>query len=330
MSSRRYPRREPPLYNNIHNWDDGFEYISPDASSASSKAPAPPYHVPPAPEAVPSIKTAKYTPRSAQDDFDAVRSRAAPQTEHRRSRRYSPSPPRRRHRSHDRDRAPRYHQMDMDDPPSRHHGTRTKTMPVHAPPTPETSTSPPSHRRRRGHSDSPAPDRRRHHSPGPPRRTRTTHDRSPDRDRHHGRSRRDVPPAAGSAAPKRPGLARSKTTAALGRNMSGLLTNPQFQAAAAAALQAGGMAALKQWKAPGPWVGKKGGQVATAALGAAAMDAFKKGDEAGKGGDGGKRDEAKGGRGGGGARGGGRGEDLGGMIGGLLADQFKGRGRGRK
>jgi len=44
--------------------------------------------------------------------------------------------------------------------------------------------------------------------------------------------------------------------------------------AARAALQAGGVAAFRVRKEPGGWAGPKGAKVATAALGAAAMDAF--------------------------------------------------------
>lgn len=48
----------------------------------------------------------------------------------------------------------------------------------------------------------------------------------------------------------------------------------KWQRSARAALQAGGVAAFKLRKEPGSWTGAKGAKVATAALGAAAMDAF--------------------------------------------------------
>lgn len=44
--------------------------------------------------------------------------------------------------------------------------------------------------------------------------------------------------------------------------------------AADAALDAGAMAAIRMRREPGNWVGAKGGRVAAAALGAAALDAF--------------------------------------------------------
>jgi hypothetical protein len=48
----------------------------------------------------------------------------------------------------------------------------------------------------------------------------------------------------------------------------------RWQLAARAALEAGGLAAFRLRKEPGSWTGAKGAKVATAALGAAAMDAF--------------------------------------------------------
>lgn len=62
---------------------------------------------------------------------------------------------------------------------------------------------------------------------------------------------------------------------------------------------------------PGSWTGQKGARVATAALGAAAMDAFA-GKKKPGGGGGAPETKAKGGPGGG----------LGGALGGLLVDQF--------
>jgi hypothetical protein len=48
----------------------------------------------------------------------------------------------------------------------------------------------------------------------------------------------------------------------------------RWQMAARAALEAGGATALRLRKEPGSWTGDKGAKVATAALGAAAIDAF--------------------------------------------------------
>lgn len=44
--------------------------------------------------------------------------------------------------------------------------------------------------------------------------------------------------------------------------------------AARAALEAGGLTAFRLRKDPGSWTGEKGAKIATAALGAAAIDAF--------------------------------------------------------
>lgn len=48
----------------------------------------------------------------------------------------------------------------------------------------------------------------------------------------------------------------------------------RWQLAARAALEAGGVTAFRLRKEPGSWTGAKGAKVATAALGAAAIDAF--------------------------------------------------------
>lgn len=48
----------------------------------------------------------------------------------------------------------------------------------------------------------------------------------------------------------------------------------RWQLAARAALEAGGVAAFRLRNDPGAWAGEKGAKVATAALGAAAIDAF--------------------------------------------------------
>jgi hypothetical protein len=48
----------------------------------------------------------------------------------------------------------------------------------------------------------------------------------------------------------------------------------RWQMAARAALEAGGVTAFRLRKEPGSWAGPKGARVASAALGAAAIDAF--------------------------------------------------------
>lgn len=56
--------------------------------------------------------------------------------------------------------------------------------------------------------------------------------------------------------------------------MSNKANATRWQMAARAALEAGGVAAFRLRKEPGKWNGEKGAKVATAALGAAAIDAF--------------------------------------------------------
>jgi hypothetical protein len=107
-------------------------------------------------------------------------------------------------------------------------------------------------------------------------------------------------------------MLRSKTTSIKDKGLS-----PRWQKAAVAALQAGGLAAMNARSQPGAWKGEKGARVATAALGAAAMDAFKQGG--GKSGglkeEGAQREDDV--------------EGLGGAIGGLLAERLASRkGRG--
>ncbi|OIW28939.1 hypothetical protein CONLIGDRAFT_681869 [Coniochaeta ligniaria NRRL 30616] len=74
--------------------------------------------------------------------------------------------------------------------------------------------------------------------------------------------------AAGGA---KPSMQRSKTSSIKDKGLS-----PRWQKAALAALQAGGIAAMNARSQPGAWKGEKGARVATAALGAAALDAFNK------------------------------------------------------
>ncbi len=68
--------------------------------------------------------------------------------------------------------------------------------------------------------------------------------------------------------PGRPGISRSKSTSAAKAGFAGL--SPRWQQAATAAFRAGSQAAMQ----PGKWDQKKGARIATAALGAAALDAF--------------------------------------------------------
>lgn len=100
--------------------------------------------------------------------------------------------------------------------------------------------------------------------------------------------------------------------------------SPRWQKAAVAALQAGGMAAMSMRSQPGAWKGEKGARVATAALGAMAMDAFNK--KSGGYGTGAVKQEK--------ARREDNVEELGGAISGMLLDRVsglrKGKGEGRR
>lgn len=80
------------------------------------------------------------------------------------------------------------------------------------------------------------------------------------------------------------------------------------------------MAALQARSQPGAWNGEKGARVATAALGAAAMGAFKNKKDDGK---------VKGKSSGRGGRKSSGVDAIGGALGGFLADQFAKRGKGR-
>ncbi|KAI0869458.1 hypothetical protein GGS24DRAFT_163546 [Hypoxylon argillaceum] len=158
----------------------------------------------------------------------------------------SPSPPRRRHTT-------RYDNRDRDRERDHEHG------------------------RRRGYSASPPPLSRdpdsylasRHGSSRDRDRPR---DRDPDRDRSRGRRHHHHRP---SPSPSRSPSRYSRRT----RPRSGTAppTNPaadRWQMAARAALEAGGLTAFRLRKEPGSWTGGKAAKIATAALGAAAMDAF--------------------------------------------------------
>jgi hypothetical protein len=96
---------------------------------------------------------------------------------------------------------------------------------------------------------------------------------------------------------------------------------PRWQAAATAAFQAGAAAAMNSRSQPGAWTGQKGAKVATAALGAAAMDALagkKKtgGEDKSRGGGGGRRKSGV--------------ENIGGALGGLLVDQLVRKASGKR
>ncbi|KAI0115604.1 hypothetical protein GGR51DRAFT_413422 [Nemania sp. FL0031] len=148
----------------------------------------------------------------------------------------SPSPPRRRHTTHDRGR-------------NRDHGHRRRYS-VSPPPLSRDPDSYLASRRgsSRGRDQDQDRDRsrgRRHHS----RRYSPSPSRSPSRFSRRSRRRNSMPAPSDAAAER-------------------------WQMAARAALEAGGLTAFRLRKEPGSWTGEKAAKIATAALGAAAMDAF--------------------------------------------------------
>ncbi|XXH00843.1 hypothetical protein Hte_007194 [Hypoxylon texense] len=149
------------------------------------------------------------------------------------------------------------------------------------------------HRHHRGYSPSPSPSpprrRSRAHSELPPRRHRRH--RSPsvsdesdydrDRGRHHRRSRpssyTESPPPSSRrhrSSRRAKSVASSLRSSKRGSKLPNEAVADRWQMAARAALEAGGLTAFRLRKEPGSWTGEKGAKVATAALGAAAMDAF--------------------------------------------------------
>ncbi|KAI0471508.1 hypothetical protein GGR56DRAFT_654423 [Xylariaceae sp. FL0804] len=117
--------------------------------------------------------------------------------------------------------------------------------------------------RRRNYSPTPSPSP----SPSPPPRRR-------------GRSSGGGKSSGGGRSSKG-GRPRAQSSASFGTSFMEHYTNKpkdadahRWQMAARAALEAGGLTAFRLRKEPGGWGGEKGAKVATAALGAAAIDAF--------------------------------------------------------
>ncbi|KAI0201198.1 hypothetical protein F4808DRAFT_130404 [Astrocystis sublimbata] len=156
---------------------------------------------------------------------------------------------------------------------------------------PSRSPSPPPRRRhstRHGDRDRERGERgghgsthRRRHSPSPPplsrdpdsyiesRRPDADRDRERGRDRRHRRHHsRHSPSPSPSPSPSRRSRPRGSTAP------PSKAAAERWQMAARAALEAGGLTAFRLRKEPGGWSGEKAAKVATAALGAAAMDAF--------------------------------------------------------
>ncbi|KAI1159406.1 hypothetical protein F5B18DRAFT_590326 [Nemania serpens] len=149
---------------------------------------------------------------------------------------------------------------DRHDRPRRRHRQYT--------PSPSRSPSPPPRRRRSSRHDDYDRDhhRRRQHSPSPPPRSRDD-DRSRGR-RHHRYS---------SSPSRSPSRRRRRHSRSRHRNNTAPPAQPtvdRWQMAARAALEAGGLTAYRLRKEPGSWTGGKAAKIATAALGAAALDAF--------------------------------------------------------
>lgn len=221
---RRPYRDEEPLYANMANWNDGYEYVAPDQD----------------PRGPSSHKTDRLPER--RNTEPRRRYEEAP----RRPRYHSPEPsedrPRDRSRDRPRQSSPPRAPRDRRYPPAARHGRPPLDTGYYD----DAPRQRPSHSRSNSFSDSPArrPDDRRD-------------------DRHLDNRGRD---------PK-PSLTRSKSMKERGVAAMGYLQDPRLQAAAAAAFAAGSQAAFRT---PGAWDAKKGRKIATAALGAAALDAMAK------------------------------------------------------
>ncbi|OTB01727.1 hypothetical protein M426DRAFT_25337 [Hypoxylon sp. CI-4A] len=133
---------------------------------------------------------------------------------------------------------------------------------------PSPSPSPP-RRRSRAYSDGTSRRHRRHRSPS------VSDESDYDRGRRHRRSRAssytESPPRHRSRHAKSASLFGSKRSSSRAPDQA---TADRWQMAARAALEAGGLTAFRLRKDPGSWTGEKGAKVASAALGAAAIDAF--------------------------------------------------------
>ncbi|KAI1372741.1 hypothetical protein F4677DRAFT_240562 [Hypoxylon crocopeplum] len=172
-----------------------------------------------------------------------------------------------RGRSRSRDRPHRSSHYDSE--PKRHHHR-------HHSPTP--SPSPPPRRRTRAYSDDAARRHRRHRSPS----LSDESDYERDRGRRHRHSRASSYTKSPSPSPRRHRGRQAKSASSSFRSstrggsskLPDKATADRWQMAARAALEAGGLTAFRLRKDPGSWTGEKGAKVATAALGAAAIDAF--------------------------------------------------------
>ncbi|KAI1206900.1 uncharacterized protein F4807DRAFT_217898 [Annulohypoxylon truncatum] len=168
--------------------------------------------------------------------------------------------------SGDRERSP-----SRDRPRSSHHASEPRRHHHHRRHSPSPSPDPPM-RRQRAYSDD-TRRHRRHRSPS----VSDESDYDRDRGRRHRRSRASSSHAySPSPAPRRRN-AKSASSTYRSKPSSKYpeeATAERWQMAARAALEAGGLTAFRLRKDPGSWTGEKGAKVATAALGAAAIDAF--------------------------------------------------------
>ncbi|KAI1865343.1 uncharacterized protein JN550_008391 [Neoarthrinium moseri] len=171
-----------------------------------------------------------------------------------------------------------YHDDPYDRPRRRRHYS---ISPSPSPPPPRRRASakdsdrrrPPLHGRQKSYSVSPARTRgydsdedRRHRRRS--RRYSVSPSPSPQRRRHRSHSHR-----RGSETPTRGSQSRREFYKNEMKSPNPDVAH-RWQLAARAALEAGGVTAFRLRKEPGSWTGQKGAKVATAALGAAAIDAF--------------------------------------------------------
>uniref|UniRef100_A0A8H7NQX9 Uncharacterized protein n=1 Tax=Bionectria ochroleuca TaxID=29856 RepID=A0A8H7NQX9_BIOOC len=95
--------------------------------------------------------------------------------------------------------------------------------------------------------------------------------RSPPRSRHH-HGRRDDSPSPERRRPHHHHHARHRDHGSSRRPRSASLSNERLSHVAKAAVDAAAIEAIRQRHQPGPWTGRKGARVATAAVGAAVTD----------------------------------------------------------
>ncbi|KAH9905045.1 hypothetical protein F4778DRAFT_55391 [Xylariomycetidae sp. FL2044] len=167
------------------------------------------------------------------------------------------------------------------EPPRRRHRSRRYS------PSPSPSPSPPRrrHSTRHGGRERSRPRASRHasYSLSPPPLSRDVEsDYERERGRSHRRPRHRSYTPSPSPSPPRRRRGRSGPSSSSGfrstmrdhSRMPDGVAATRWQMAARAALEAGGVTAFRLRKEPGSWTGDKGAKIATAALGAAAIDAF--------------------------------------------------------